>query len=202
MSRLLDATLLTTTFTALTQLPSQMSMGHAEIVIAQPDTTQLIVATHPGQDLFLNVGDPFIYYHEATTDGIAEFNLMRPLPADAKLQVWCNRVPAHLIQHAQPEEFNMTNVTQLFNHLTMSPKHMPTHFAEILIGTHDLIIATHPGQDVLVNVGDAYNYFVPATSDGIARIHLMTPLPPTHLIRVWCDLLPATLALHFPNQIA
>lgn len=99
MPRLLDATLLTATFTHITQLPHDMPMGHAEVLIAEPHATQLIIATHPGQDLFLNVGDSFTYYHEATDDGIAQFNLMHPLTPDAKIRVWCNITPAHLTQH-------------------------------------------------------------------------------------------------------
>lgn len=99
MAHLLDATLLTATFTHITQLPHDMPMGHAELIQATPNATQLIIATHPGQDLFLNVGDNFTYYHEATNDGIAQFNLMHPLPPDAPIHVWCNFTPAHLTQH-------------------------------------------------------------------------------------------------------
>lgn len=79
-----------------TQLPQTMPLGHAELMIAEPLANELIVAAHPGQALFLNVGDSFTYYHEPTADGFAYFNLMHPLPANAKIQVWCDTTPAHL----------------------------------------------------------------------------------------------------------
>ena len=90
----------------------------------------------------------------------------------------------------------MNNTTQLFTRLTMTPAIMPPLYAEILVGEQDLCIATRPGQDLFVNVGDQYIYFAPATANGIAHIHLMNPLTTTNLIRVWCDLLPANIRLH------
>ncbi|WP_407895206.1 hypothetical protein [Lacticaseibacillus sp. N501-2] len=79
---------------------------------------------------------------------------------------------------------------------------MPTHYAEVLVDQQDLTIAVHPGQEVLVNVGDDYSYFAPATLDGIAHIHLMQPLPAHYLIRVSCDLLPAAVVLYPAVQSA
>lgn len=96
----------------------------------------------------------------------------------------------------------MTNTAQLYTRLTMMPKSMPNHYAEVLVMPMDLTIAVRPGQDVFINVGDQYNYFAPATQDGIAHIHLMTPLTQPYLIRVWCDLLPASVHLHHTAESA
>lgn len=55
----------------------------------------------------------------------------------------------------------MTNTAQLYTRLTMMPKLMPHHYAEVLVMPMDLTIAVRPGQDVFINVGDQYNYFAP-----------------------------------------